>query len=183
MPYPYTIPEVINIGKLSAHLSQLDVLKSSLFGRKLDPRLPLMLSMESDAVNWEYLANPTNTSLTDTSNYLYELCGAYATRAQGIISGGGGTPITPVAPNGYIYTSLAYTVTATELNAGAPVDGTTVWTNSLFIGGLDLTYILVDNTVETVGAGFTFNNVTGTITRTNPFFTGSIVVVSFLRKL
>lgn len=55
MPYPYTIPEIIEIGKLSAHLSQIDVLKSSLFGRKLDPRLPLMLNMESDSVEWEYL--------------------------------------------------------------------------------------------------------------------------------
>lgn len=179
-----TFADKIQIGKVSAYLSNIDVLNSSLFGRKLDTRLPLMLQIETDAVEWMYQLNPTDSSLNLTINYLYELCGAYAIKAAGIVaSGSGNTIVTPVAPNGYIYTSIPYIVTATDTGSGAPVNNTTVWINSLFINAQQLTFILVDNVPETSGSGFTFNPTTGTITRANPFFTGSTVVVSFLRKL
>ena len=59
----------------------------------------------------------------------------------------------------------------------------TIWINPLFLNAQQLTFILVDNVVETVGFGFIFDPTQGKITRSNPFFTGSTVVVSFLRKI
>lgn len=179
-----TFADTIKIGYISAYLANIDSLKSSLFGRKLDTRLQLMLQMETEAVDWMYQLNPTDTSLTSTVNYLYELCGVYAVKALNIVaSGSSNTTLTNVASNGYIYTSIPYIVTSTDLGTGAPVNNTTVWTNPIFINAQQLTFILVDNVPETSGSGFTFNPTTGTITRGNPFFTGMTVVVSFLRKL
>ena len=180
-----SIADKIQIGKVSTHLASIDVLKSTLFGRKLDPRLPMMLRMETDAIEWLYLLNPADASLVNTSNYLYELCGTYSNKAASILSAGGTTTIsTPVAPAGYIYTSLSFTVSATSTGDGSPVNNTTTWTNPLFIGAQQLTFILVDNVPESSGVTFTFNPLTGTISRPNiPFFTNSIVVVPFLRKI
>lgn len=179
-----SVPDKIQIGDVSSYLAQIDVLKSSLFGRKLDPRLPLMLEIETDAIRWRNDIFPTDPTLLQTSNYLYELCGRYINKALVIISGAGsGTPITPIAPSGYVYVSIPYVVTATEMYAGAPVNLQTVWVNPLFIGALSLTSIIIDNTVETIGFGFTFDNINGVITRINPFFTNSVVIISFLKKI
>lgn len=178
-----TFADKIQIGKVSAYLANVDTIKSSLFGGRLDPRLPLMLQMETDAVEWMYQLNPTDTSLTSTVNYLYELCGGYAAKAASIVASGVGSTITPVSANGYIYTSVVYVVTTTETGSGAPVNNATIWINPLFLNAQQLTFILVDNVVETVGFGFIFDPTQGKITRSNPFFTGSTVVVSFLRKI
>lgn len=180
---PLTFADKIQIGKVSAYLANIDTIKAPLFGAKLDPRLPLMLQMETDAVDWMYKLNPTDTSLTLTVNYLYELCGGYTNKAASIVANGSSSTITPVAASGYIYTSIAFVVTATNTGNGAPVNNTTIWINPLFIDAQQLTFILVDNVAETVGFGFSFDPTQGKITRTNPFFTDSTVVVSFLRKL
>lgn len=177
-----TFADKIKIGYLSAYLANVESLKASLFGAKLDPRLPLMLQMETEAVDWMYQLSPNDSSLTSTVNYLYELCGGFAAKSTTILTSGGGA-VTPIAANGYIYTSVAYVVTSTETGSGAPVNNTTVWINSLFLNAQQLTFILVDNVPESVGFGFAFDPTQGKITRTNPFFTGSTIVVSFLRKL
>lgn len=178
-----TFADKIQIGKVSSYLASKDNLKAPLFGGKLDPRLPLMLQMETDAVEWLYLLNPTDPSLTFTINYLYELCGSYSSRAASIVATGGTSTVTPVEAGGYIYTSMAFTVTANVVDGGAPVNNTTIWINPLFIDAKQLTFILVDNVPETIGFGISFDAIQGKITRTEPFITGSTVVVSFLRKL
>ena len=178
-----TFADKIQIGKVSAYLATIDSLKSNLFGGKLDPRLPLMLQMETDAVEWMYQLNPTDASLTLTINYLYELCVGYALKAATVVANASSNLMTPVVANGYIYTSIPYIVTATDMGTGAPVNNSTVWINPIFIGAQQLTFILVDNVPETIGLGVQFDPSIGKITRANPFFTGSTVVVSFLRKI
>jgi hypothetical protein len=180
-----SISDKINIGRVSAHLASVDVLNSALYGRKLDPRLPLMLQIETDAIEWRYLVSPTDITLIATTNYLIELCGNYGNTAQTLIAGGGGgTVITPVTPSGYIYVSLVFTVSATDLGNGTPYDGSFVWVNPIFIGAQQLSYLIIDNTIETNGLGFTLDTVLGTIDRSpNVFFTGSVISVSFMKKL
>jgi hypothetical protein len=143
-----SISDKINIGKVSAHRASLDVLNSALYGRKLDPRLPLMLQIETDAIEWRYLVAPTDVTLIATTNYLIELCGNYGAEAQTLVAGGGGTVITPVTPNGYIYVSLSFVVVPNYTGDGTPFEGSTEWINTIFIDAQQLTYLIIDNTMD-----------------------------------
>lgn len=94
---PLTVPQIINIAKISQYLAAQDVAKGSLFGTRITPDTPKILYMERKAVEWLYDLDPTNTSLTGTANYLYSLCRGYNLAAAYISgSGGGVTPVTPV---------------------------------------------------------------------------------------
>lgn len=90
----YTVAEIINIAKVSIYLAAQDVAKSGLYAGSVDKELPMKLSMELQAVEWKNTYDPSATSLIATSNYLYDLCGAYAAPAALIVNEGeGGTVI------------------------------------------------------------------------------------------
>ena len=93
---PLTVANIIDIAKISQFLATLDIEKGSLFSPRVIPETPQILYNERAAVEWMYQHDPANTSLTETSNYLYSLCRGYNLQAQQI-SGTGGT-ITPVNP-------------------------------------------------------------------------------------
>lgn len=91
-----TVAEIIDIGDVSTYLALNKISRGTLFGGNTDPRLGLMLAMETDAVRWQNDFDSTDTSLTQTANYLYGLCGALGVQANAIISGGSsGSVITP----------------------------------------------------------------------------------------
>lgn len=92
-----TVADILNIAKISQYLATLDVEKGSLFGKRVVPETPQILYNERKAVEWLYDLDPADTSLIETSNYLYALCRGYNLQAQQI-SGTGGT-ISPVNPS------------------------------------------------------------------------------------
>lgn len=103
MSSPLTIPQIIDIAKVSQVLSANDVAKGNVMQTgTLEPDLPRILYNERKAVEWMYGQNPTYSTLRFTANYVYALCGKYAATAQALISGGGGTQggtaVTPSAP-------------------------------------------------------------------------------------
>jgi hypothetical protein len=51
---PLTVPQIINIAKVSQALSQVDVLKGSLFGKRVAQQTPHVLRLERRAVEWMY---------------------------------------------------------------------------------------------------------------------------------
>lgn len=60
-----TIPQIIDVAKLSQAIASVDKGKSSLFGQLPDPTLPMKLYMERKAVEWRYdLEQPGITSGT-----------------------------------------------------------------------------------------------------------------------
>lgn len=60
-----TIPQIIDVAKLSQAIASVDKGKSSLFGQLPDPTLPMKLYMERKAVEWRYvLEQPSITSGT-----------------------------------------------------------------------------------------------------------------------
>ena len=82
-----TIPTIIQIAKISQYLAANDSAQSSaLVGSYLDTRLPRMLYMERKAVELRYDLDPTDSTLTDTANYLWALCGKYQLQAQAILA-------------------------------------------------------------------------------------------------
>ena len=91
-----TVAQIIDIAKISQYLATIDVEKGSLYSPRVVPETPQILYNERMGVEWMYNHDPANTSLVETSNYLYSLCRGYNLQAQQI-SGTGGT-ITPVNP-------------------------------------------------------------------------------------
>jgi hypothetical protein len=90
-----TTAETIAIAKVSMFLAAQKVAKASLFGGVLDTQIAIKLYMERKSVAWKYAYQPANaTDLVYTKNYLFDLCGAYAAKADIIVNGGnGGTVI------------------------------------------------------------------------------------------
>lgn len=71
-------------------------------------------------------------------------------------------------------------------DVGGPVAGSNTFAYGLLAGATDLTTILVNGTIETIGVDFTFDpnwdpGFSGQITRTNKWEAGSYVVFSFNR--
>lgn len=169
------IPDIIEIADVSVYLSSNDNSNGALFGARLaSPISPIEIALINDALRWGLEGNPTDSTLRGTANYLYWLCGKYGLQAQYIISGSGGGTVVPVISKSYEY----YSLEATIGNAGNDLP---TYQNDLLVGGTQLTYILIDNTANTLGVDFTFDNTTGTITllNGNHFFTGSNIVIPF----
>lgn len=68
----------------------------------------------------------------------------------------------------------------------APTDSSTSYQNDKFKNALNLTYLIIDNTIYSLNKGdFTLDTTTGTISLTggNSFFTGSSVIIPTFSKL
>lgn len=126
---PLSIPDIISIAKISEYLAADDIAKGSLFGTRIAPKTPRILYMERVAVEGRYNLDPSDTTLTLTSNYLYSLCRGYNLKAQGILSTGGGGAVSPISPAS-APTPIQFTVSASSM---IPTGGTTV-TISSFLG-------------------------------------------------
>ena len=93
---PLTVAQILVIAKVSQYLALKDVQKGSLFSPRVAPLTPQILYLERKAVEWMYNIDPADTSLVQTSQYLYSLCRGYNLQAQQI-SGTAGS-ISPVNP-------------------------------------------------------------------------------------
>jgi len=95
-----TIPQKIQVGDICTYLASNDVASGALYGGRLDPRLPLMLAIETDCIRWQYDQDPATSTLVGASNYLLSLCGKYLLTALQILDeGGGGDIINPNDPD------------------------------------------------------------------------------------
>lgn len=94
----YTVSQIIDIAKISEYLARLDQQKGSLFGQRVAPNTAMVLYMERKAVEYYYDNDPTNTTLAQTSWYLYSLCRGYNLRANNILNGGSGGSVSPITP-------------------------------------------------------------------------------------
>ena len=82
----FTPLQTIRIAKLSQYLAQNDIEKNGLYGGGVDLLLPKKIFCVRKNVSWMYEINPDDSSLQATTNYLYALCGKYASVAQAILT-------------------------------------------------------------------------------------------------
>jgi hypothetical protein len=95
---PYTVPEIIDIAKVSGYLAQMETEKGMLFGQRKDPRLAQKIYMERKSVEWAYDDDNDYEDIVASANYLYALCGKYAILANYVVnSSTGGNFVTPVS--------------------------------------------------------------------------------------
>jgi len=112
MPTPAV---TIQIGQISTVLASADVAKGNLFGKRIDPQLPVILYVETDILNAIYTADSTWEDLQEVADYVYALCGRYTAKALNIINGGGGGVSPSPTPIQYypIYITQANFTTST----------------------------------------------------------------------
>lgn len=169
---PLTVAQIIDIAKISQYLAQNDVQKGSLFSAPVAPMTPQILYLERKAVEWMYNLDPSNTSLVQTSQYLYSLCRGYNLQAQQI-SGTAGT-ISPVIPS-QIPNPYDFEVTASSLIA----DGQSTVTIPAFIG---FNVLLVRNgipqsTLNLGGSYYSWVKSTGVLTISPAAFLGEQIQI------
>ena len=157
-----TIPQIINSAKISQYLAAQDVSRGALFGARVAPQTPLILYTERKSVEYIYDLDPSDTSLVQTSNYLYSLCRGYNLKAQSV-TGTGGT-VSPITPP-ITVSPLQFTVDA----SGTPfISGQSSATLDSFIG-YNLLFArggIPQSTLNTESTYYSWDKNTGTFTVT-----------------
>ena len=96
---PYTVPQILDIAKISEYLARVDEAKGNLFGKRVAPNTAMILYTERKAIQYIYDLDSSDDNLTLTANYLYSLCRGYNLRAANIMNGGSGGSVSPVNPS------------------------------------------------------------------------------------
>ena len=165
---PLTVAQILDIAKISQYIATIDIEKGKFMGKRVVPDTPQILYNERKAVEWLYNIDPADTSLTQTSNYLYSLCRGYNLQAQQI-AGTGGT-ITPVNPS-QIPNPYDFEVTASSLIP----DGANSAVISAFIG-FNLLFVRNGIPQSTLNIGgnsyFSWNKTLGIITISPAAYSG-----------
>lgn len=123
-----TVPQIIEIAKISQYLAAKDIAKGALFGQRKSTTTAIILYCERKAVEWLYDLDPTSETLTLTANYLYSLCRGYNLKAQSI-TGGGGSIVPPVPPSQPLPLQFIVAASGTTM-----INGDTSVTLTSFIG-------------------------------------------------
>lgn len=112
MPTP---AETIAIMQVSQMLASNDIANGNVFSPAIDPMLPLVLRCERKFLKKIYDNDPSYDEIQQVADYCFGLCQSYGIEAAAIISGGGGTPVSPtVAGQSFpIYITQAAFTTAT----------------------------------------------------------------------
>lgn len=173
----YTTSQILGWAKTSQALAAIgEAKKKFLTINNVDEDLHIKLYLERSILQYEYDQDPASDNLFLIGNYVLALCGVYLFPAM-VASGNGGSALNPSVPTiGYIYTEIKKTVDGAS---GSPVSGSFTYQDNNLIGGTQLNFIIVNKITEFVGDDFTFDSGTGTITRTNQWQTGDVVVIPF----
>ena len=122
-----TIPQIIEVGKISQYLSANKNAKTVVvnYGKLPQNNLPLMIKIVREDIEYMFNNTPTNTTLFGNANYLYSLCGGYAVEAEYIMGlNNGGSPLTPLVPGSLA--NIQFTVGVGD----APANGSTEYVNT-----------------------------------------------------
>lgn len=165
-----TVPQIIQIAKISQYLAAQDVSKGVLFGQRVAPSTPIVLYCERKAVEWLYDLDPTSDTLTLTANYLYSLCRGYNLKAQSI-TGGGGSIVPPVPATQPLPLQFIVAASGTTM-----IDGQTSVTLTSFIG-YNLLFSrggIPQSTVATEPSYYSWDRSAGILTISPQAFTGEL---------
>ena len=185
MALPVDVTLYTNYGKISSFLAASDFAQQGLLkGGAFPTNLPQLLTVVTDLVDWNNSRYPSDATLVDTANYLYQLCGRYLPKAKQLIANmGQGLIVNPatgavsiLAP---FYIEFYVGVTSSPINVNGvnvtlPAVGDTSMT-------LPLTYIKqsleieLDGTsvprvaTDRIAANVNYTNNDATITVNSPF--------------
>jgi len=88
MPSEYTIPQILQIAKISQYLAANDRQAGLLLNSgSLVQQLPEILYTERTPFEYVYNLNPSDPNIRNVAEYILSLCGKYAQKALAIING------------------------------------------------------------------------------------------------
>lgn len=115
-----TVADIIDYAKLCQYISSNAIENGGLYGGGEDVLLPRKLYCVRKNVEWMYDLDPSDTTLFETSRYLYALCNKYIFKAKSVVNHGGS--VSPVIPSDSDCTGLVK-ITSPDFEA----DGKTVY--------------------------------------------------------
>lgn len=122
-----TIQQKIDIGNASSIFTSNELSGGKLHGGTIDKKLPTLIYLVRQGLEWLYELDPTHEDLVPISNYLIAIC-RHSARAELAIVGGGSTPtISGVSAPA----QLNFTVAASGTTL---IDGQSTVTLTQFIG-------------------------------------------------
>lgn len=97
-----TISKKITIAKINEYLISIAIRKGGLNGGGIDLELPEKIRNIRKSIEYQYALDPSNTTLTGTSNYMLSMC-IYINEAQAIVlnPGTSGGVISRTSPSPY----------------------------------------------------------------------------------
>jgi|GEM_PF-1743115 len=149
------IPTILQIADIAQYLAANDVSQ----GKKLKsgflaPALSVQIFIAKTVVRWIYNLNPSDSSLTQTSNYLFQLLGGYVAQAQSIlnnVAGGLATISNPANVSINVGQNATFSVTVTS-----PSSYAVQWYRNgvPILGATGLSYTLSNAQLSDSGATF-----------------------------
>jgi len=180
-----TIAEIINIAKYCQCLANHANSLGNLYGAKLDPLQGLKIYTIRKDVEELYELDPNNTNgvydLYAMGQTLYGLCNDYALQAIAVIDGGGGSPVDPIDPAQYVWTSRVWTFGDETID----INDTSFFTRIELVDAIQVNTMTVNSgSLQTLPPNFTFDSGAGEVDWSpNKFFIGDTIAMSFYRKL
>lgn len=109
-----SISQKINIGNASSIFASNELGNGKLHGGVLDEKLPTLIYLVRQGLEWLYELDPTHEDLVPIGNYLIAIC-RHSARAELAIVGGGVTPtinrVSPPLRKDFIVSASSYIVT------------------------------------------------------------------------
>jgi hypothetical protein len=164
-----TVAQKLTIAKICEYLVAAAIEKGGLFGNGIDLLLPQKIYNIRKAIQYRYDTDPSDDTLTATSNYLYGLC-KYVIQAQAVmqISGTVSSVIATTAPSPYQFTVAA--------SGTFMIDGDSSKTITAFIG-YNILFVrggIPQSTVSSEPSYYGWDRNTGTFTISPVAYTGEL---------
>lgn len=165
-----TVAQKLDIASISQYLSYQDIVKRGLFGGGVDLQLPFKIYNIRKSIEYWYDLDPSDDTLTATSNYLIGMCGIYGLKAQEVVTSAG-----TVAPS----TSTAVPLELQFIVAASGttfIDGQSSVTLTSFIG-YNILFArggVTQSTVPTEPSYYSWGRTTGVLTISPAATTGEL---------
>lgn len=162
-----SVSTIIQIGQASVYIAANDLVVKKMRNQPaLDPKRELLLAMESDSINWQYAANPSDTTLQQSANYLYAL--SYPNAALNL-----GGIVASVGDFGFI-TTLSFVQIQFIVGTSTMTNGQTVLTindTNILSGSMEI-FLSTDFLEPNLSGQFSYTVVLTTTTATITFNQG-----------
>ena len=114
MPSILTIPEIIEVSKVSVGLSfNYTSTKAYFGGTVIKPIPPVQVAIIASALEWGYEGGQAEQPLRNEGNYLWWMLSKFGLQAQSAVIGGGGGSVVPTPANNTLPNQLDWKVSDT----------------------------------------------------------------------
>lgn len=148
-----TVAEVVETYPIALYLSVIDINKQGLDGGGTDITLPKKIYSIGEAVRNRYNQDPTDTTLTATSNFLFAIMGKYWVQAQAIIGSGNVGSVATISNN----QSFPIYITEADFTTATFYPNTNISGNNILIFMNEINRYLITTEFTVSAAGITIN--------------------------